>query len=112
MFQTVSTQCRGAIGLARQARQPAGNELPDRRRIVRHRQRHDMVQGRIHHGRIQRAERGAAHHHAKRTGPAGPDIGESVAVLVTRPAVAIGRKDRDVAQRRIDEQFPRGEVEG
>jgi len=51
-------------------------------------------------------------HHAKGAGSARLDVGEAVSVLITRPAVAIVGKDRDAAQRRIDEQFPRGDIEG
>ena len=95
---------------ARQGRQAAGNELPERRLVARHRERHDSPSAsrRLTSG-AHRAERRAAHHDAVRA--LARDIGQAVAVGVARSQVAIVGEHRDVAQRRVDEELMHGLVE-
>ena len=81
-------QERGEVGRIGHVRQAAGHELPDRRAIVRHRLRDDVGQRRVGQRRFDGAVGRAAHHEGIGAGPAGADVGQAVAVLVARAAVA------------------------
>ena len=102
----------GEVGWIGHRRQAAGHELPDGRAIVSHRLRDDVGQGLVGQRRLDGAVGRAAHHEGIGAGPAGADIGQAVAVLVARAAVAGVVEHGDVAQRGIDEELLRGKIEG
>jgi hypothetical protein len=102
VFQTASTKCEAGPG---QGGEAAGDQVPDRRRIARHRQGQDVGQGRVGARRPQCAERGAAHHQVIGAAAGGHDIGDAVAGPAAGTAVAGRGQDRDAAQRCIDEQL-------
>ena len=105
-------QGRLGIGGGRQARQTARHQIPERRQIALHRQKRHDAQRRIARRHRQAAERRAAGDEGVRAGVHRIDVRQPVGILVARAAVADGVDHRDVAQRRVGEEFTVGEVEG
>jgi len=77
-----------------------------------HRLRDDVGQRLVGQRRFDSAVGRAAYHEGVGAGPAGADVGQAVAVLVARAAVARVVEHRDVAQRRVDKKLLCGKIKG